>query len=770
MAVESIGLQALLKDADFKRGLNDYVRGVNRANTTTSSAAGKMTSAFGSIGKGLVNVGKLAATTLVAGVAAGATAIAGIGIASIKTAIDVESAFAGVIKTTDGLIDEFGNLTATGEDVFQGFRDLAKEVPIAVEELMAIGELGGQLGVAREDLLEFTEAIAAMGVTTNLSTEEAATGFAQIANIMGTVEEEGSDAFSKLGSSIVELGNNMATTEADILNFAQRIAGAGEIAGLSEADVLGIGAAFTSVGVQAEAGGTAVQKVLLAITEQVTTGGEDLERFAEVSGMTVDEFVKGWEENAAVVFTNFVEGLGDSGDDAIGILEDLGLQDQRLIRSFLSLAGAGDLLTSSIEMSSAAWDDNSALANEAAIRYATTESQLKIFKNTIRDIGITIGGPLLTGLNQLLDAAHPLIEHFAEIIEDFVGGFDFSGIFNFLDENILGTLEYIGYVIDTMGWGAMTEELWSGTTRLARVFANLLGISLEEGDRIADAFLGIMDFGGMIGSSIVNGFVSIQNWWEDHGKELFESLREWFEEDGQEAIGEFKDFFVDVWDIITEVIEKFSDFWDENGDQIIEIATAVGNFFMNNLLPALSAAWDTIKDVFLIALDIILGLLGVFIDIFTGDWEGAWEGVKQAAVDIWDGITTLFEGFLDTLEALIGGRVFGLLFNTGDSQTEVDDFKTAFESIPTSVNPVLSVSQTPETPGILSGIISSLTTINQGADADIPHTTLPEWGYQDRPRWSDYRPRLIRRWRSCWRNTWQEPTYRQLYAGHFCLW
>jgi len=47
----------------------------------------------------------------------------------------------------------------------------------------------------------------------------------------------------------VHLGNNLATMESNIVEFGQRIAGAGKIAGLTEAQVLAIGGAFASVGV-----------------------------------------------------------------------------------------------------------------------------------------------------------------------------------------------------------------------------------------------------------------------------------------------------------------------------------------------------------------------------------------------------------------------------------------------------------------------------------------------------------------------------------------
>lgn len=72
-----------------------------------------------------------------------------------------------------------------------------------------------------------------------------------------------------MGSTVVALGNNFATTESEIVNFATNIASAGEIAGLTTDQVFAISAAFSSVGIEAEAGGTATQKVLLAINKAV---------------------------------------------------------------------------------------------------------------------------------------------------------------------------------------------------------------------------------------------------------------------------------------------------------------------------------------------------------------------------------------------------------------------------------------------------------------------------------------------------------------------
>ena len=330
-----------------------------------------------------------------AGLTTGVTLpLAAVGVGALKASIDFEDAFAGVVKTVDDAADDMGRLTAVGTDLQQGFLDLSKEIPIAATELAGVGEVAGQLGIKTENILGFTETMAKLGVTTNLSAEEAATSLARLANITGLPQTE----FDRLGSTVVDLGNNFATTEAEIVDFGTRIAGAGEQAGLSEANILAIGAAMTSVGVGAEAGGTAVQKVLLGMTEAVATGSDELTAFAATAGLTSAEFATAFRSDAAGAFTAFVEGLGVAGDDAFQILEELGLQDQRLIRGFLSLANAGDLLSEAIGRGNTAFDENAALAKEAEIKFRTTSAQLKILVNTMWDAARTLGDSLKPAL------------------------------------------------------------------------------------------------------------------------------------------------------------------------------------------------------------------------------------------------------------------------------------------------------------------------------------------------------------------------------------
>ncbi len=325
------------------------------------------------------------------GVAAVGAGIA-IGFAkAIQTSIDFESAFTGVRKTVELSEKDFAELE-------KRFKTLSTETGTTFIELSRIGELAGQLGVEGVDnLSKFTEVIADIAVTTNLTAESAATDFARIANVM----QEPLENIDRMGATVVDLGNNFATTEAEIVTFAKRIAGAGAIVGFTTSDTLALGTALSSVGVQAEAGGTAVQMALLKMNDAVIVGGGKLGVFAQTAGLTSDEFAKKWQTDAAGAFEQFILGLGKSGDDASRILDSVGLGSVRAQRAFLSLANAGDLITETLKVGSKAWEENEALIDEAQKRYATMERQIAKTKAKFAILGDEIG-----------DALAPLIRDF----------------------------------------------------------------------------------------------------------------------------------------------------------------------------------------------------------------------------------------------------------------------------------------------------------------------------------------------------------------------
>lgn len=331
-------------------------------------------------------------------------ALAGVGVAVGKASIEFESAFAGVEKTVDGTTDQLAALR-------QGILDMAEEIPASTTEIAAVAEAAGQLGIATDDVLDFTRVMIDLGEATNLSADEAASALAKFANITGTTADE----YSKLGSTIVDLGNNFATTERDIVEMATRLASAGTIAGLSEQDILALSTAMSSVGINAEAGGTAMTQTLSAISKAVSESGDDLQTFAKVAGMSADEFAQTWSDDPITAIQAFIGGLGDmnaNGEDVLAVLDELGLSGIRQSNMLQALALASDVLGDAVTTANTAWDENIALSNEASKRYATTESQLKILKNGLNNLAISIGDILLPIINSIVGALQNVIDWF----------------------------------------------------------------------------------------------------------------------------------------------------------------------------------------------------------------------------------------------------------------------------------------------------------------------------------------------------------------------
>lgn len=372
----------------------EYGRVAQSAGTTATRWVDKHQSGLDKVGGSLLKMG-----------AVGALALGGMA----KSAIDWESAWAGVTKTVSGTPDQLAAVEA-------GLRGMSKVLPASHDEIAAVAEAAGQLGVKTGSVVDFTRTMLDLGETTNLSAEEAASSLAKMMNIMGTSQGD----VDRLGSTIVALGNNSATTEADIVAMSQRIAGVGKQMGLTEADVIGMAASLSSVGVEAEAGGTAVSTVMKKIDKDVREGGEGLEQWAQLAGVSSSEFSTAWRSDAAGAVATLTEGIGGMiarGEDANGVLSDLGVTGIRESDSLLRLAGATkaaggeqDLLRESLTLSADAWEANTALQKEAEQRYQTRASQAKIAINSIKDEAITLGQNLLPVFDSLVSGIGSVVE------------------------------------------------------------------------------------------------------------------------------------------------------------------------------------------------------------------------------------------------------------------------------------------------------------------------------------------------------------------------
>lgn len=366
-----VAVELIAKVAAYNRGMLQAAQATRTVGTEADKLAQKR-EAFNTLGKGLAVTGAAMLAT-----AALAT----------RAAAQWESAWAGVTKTVDGTPKQMAA-------VEKGLRDLTKVLPASHTQIAAVAEAAGQLGIATPNVVAFTRTMIDLGETTNLSAEDAAKSLARFVNIMGTSQGE----VSNLGSSLVGLGNSFATTESEILEMAMRLAGAGKQIGMSEGDVLGLSAALSSVGIEAEAGGSAMSKVMIDIAASVEKGGDRLQMFADVAGVSAAQFAAQWRSAPSEALSLFVSGLANAeatGTSTLGVLAELGITEVRMRDALLRSASAADMFSGAMQMGNTEFEKNNALLNEAAKRYATVESKMAIAGNAINDMAISFGEVLL---------------------------------------------------------------------------------------------------------------------------------------------------------------------------------------------------------------------------------------------------------------------------------------------------------------------------------------------------------------------------------------
>lgn len=326
-----------------------------------------------------------------------------------QASMDFESAMTGVAKTTDLTDDELSAMS-------DAIKEMSTEIPATTEELAAIAESAGQLGIHKESLLDFTEIMAMLGTSTNMTADEAATSLSRLANITGMSQED----FDRLGATIVDLGNNLATTEKEIVDMSLRIAGAGAQVNMTEAEIMSFSGALSSVGIEAEAGGSAFSTLISNMSLAVQQGGDGLEQFADVAGMSASEFAAAFEEDAAGAIIQFIQGLGNmesEGRSAIAVLDDMGLSDIRMRDALLRAAGASDVFTNALQIGSNAWDENTALVNEATKRYATTQSQLTMMQNAYKNLKVAIGDAYTPALQKAYSVGTQVLNAVSQFIK-----------------------------------------------------------------------------------------------------------------------------------------------------------------------------------------------------------------------------------------------------------------------------------------------------------------------------------------------------------------
>lgn len=574
------------------------------------SQAKYMGDSFYKTSKGLDNLSNKFMPLTVAAVGAVGASVAAFG--------DFETALKGVSKTTDLTDEEFQKLS---DDIVA----MTREIPTSATEIAGVAEAAGQLGIEKENILGFTETMVMMGTATNMASDEAASMAAKFANITGMNQKD----FDKLGSTIVELGNNSATTERDIMTMAMRLAGAGAQVGMTEAEILGMSAALSSVGIEAEAGGSAMSKVMINMASAAELGGEELDKFAEVTGYTSDGFAELFKSDPTMALDEFISALGNAegqGKSAIGILDEMGMTEVRLRDTLLRAAGASELFSDTMYMGNDAWEENTALADEAAEAYSSFQNSIQFFKNALFEVGQVIAKNVMPIISPVVDKITEMAKRFTEADPE-------------TQKLIIKMIALAGAIFPVL----KVMSLLTGG--VGQVFDKLksVGTALKQGKSLFAAIVSPgMQFVIIVGLIIAAVVLLIKHWDQikEKAEEIFPGISEKISNMADNAKIFISSMVEHIRDLLITLYEIFSEIW-------------------SGIEPVVMVAIESIR----IAIDglitVLDGVIQFLAGVFSGDWEKAWGGIVKIFEGVFGSITGIFKNIWNSLTGFINDGIRG---------------------------------------------------------------------------------------------------------------
>ena len=314
---------------------------------------------------------------------------------------------------------------------------ISTDLPLLYEQMYGILEVAGQQGVAIESADKFATVMAKLSTATDMTAGTGSQTMAQFVNLT----EQNYEHLDNIGSALVALGNNSATSESQIMEMAHRAATGLHQVGMSSADILGVSAAISSMGIEAQAGGTAVSKLAKQMDEAAKVGAPSIktllsawgdegitsiydlyaqldqlgsgkgwrpmaealgmnmsdtkalmnaalaaERFSEAMGMSAEAFSSGWNENAANQMLQFFAALGSMGgtdmeDNMLWTMDKLGITEVRMSNMVRALSGNWQAYADSIELANKAYQENIAMDEEASRAFSSNESRRVLNQN-----------------------------------------------------------------------------------------------------------------------------------------------------------------------------------------------------------------------------------------------------------------------------------------------------------------------------------------------------------------------------------------------------
>ena len=345
------------------------------------------------------------------------------GVTGIKA---LHSAFNSLMDKASAYVSKFAEMQEHVAGVSKYTGMAAKDVEELNEEFKkmdtrtsraALNDLAadaGRLGITgKKDVLDFVQAADQINIALGEDLGEGAVkNIGKLANIFGDDKRMGlKQAMLSTASAINELAQNSSASDGNILDFTTRLSAMAKTAGLTQAQVMGLGAMFETQGLNAEVAATALSKVMQKI-------GSDTEKMAKMAGLNVQEFSNLVQTDMNAALIEFAKGIGRLGGitEVSPALKELSLTGSGVSSVVNILAQNLDKVATQQDLATRAFNEGTSATNEAAKANSTAAANLEKARNRAAELQQTMGEQLYPVYLQCIEGAASLSKVLASIV------------------------------------------------------------------------------------------------------------------------------------------------------------------------------------------------------------------------------------------------------------------------------------------------------------------------------------------------------------------
>ena len=638
--------------------IKDFTSNLSQAQSQIANFSQSVGNKFSSVGKNISSVGKSMGEvgnkmqTTGKNIMGALAPISGAIVGSVKCFADYDDAMSHLSRTS-GL---------TGKDLEAmktSIANMSNELGLSEADVAGIAASVAAYGISGvDDLSEVTKAAAQMQVAfEGVSAEDAAASLAKFGSITGLSMKDA----SKLGSCLGALENNSKAMAGQIMEVNNRIGGMGAAVGMTAADISAWSTTLISGGMSAELAGSNFTKFQGELSAACSKGGEAVQGFADVAGMSADEFIQLYKTDATGATEAFLQGLNNiqkGGGSVVSTLEDLGLSGTEQVRMMQVLMAAAD--GTGKEMSDL--QKYMSIANDEFYRG-------KALQEEFDEASKTIGFALQKVKAELEDTGKAFAVALAPAITDAADKFTewLGKVQTFVQEHPKVVQGITGIVAGAMAFGGVALVVGKFVSAIGGIVSGV-GSAISAVSGIMSAISGL---GGVIGlltnpiTLVIAGiaaFAAAMVYCWNNVDGFKESVSSSF----QRIWAVISEVCTSVWNVIQEVWGAISPYVVPMLQSMAETIGTIFTTILDVVVPVVEGIWNTIQTVWGWIAPYVIGIFegvaqfisGVWTIISTvittacniikavinGDWGEIKDIVINAAKNIWDGICSAWEG------------------------------------------------------------------------------------------------------------------------------